>query len=52
MTAAGWVAAVFSVLAMITVSVIWVTEQEEPYDRAPGETVITTPGEALGFAQA
>ncbi len=52
MTAAGWVAAVFSVLCMVTVSVIWISEQDEPYDRAPDETVITTAGEALGFAQA
>lgn len=52
MTAAGWLAALFSVLCLITISVIWVSEQDEPYDRAPDETVITDAGEALGFAQA
>jgi hypothetical protein len=52
MTVAGWLAAVFSVLCMIVISVVWVAEQAEPYEVLPDETVVTTEAQVGAFAEA
>ena len=52
MTVAGWFAAVFSVLCIIVVSTVWVSQQELPYGDGPDETRVTTQAEVDAFNDA
>jgi hypothetical protein len=51
-TVAGWLAAVFSVVCIIVISVVWVGHQAVPYEDVPDETRVVTQAPVDAFNDA